>query len=664
MGGAIFVMDGGSLTIGGNTEVRGNGVTGGARGGTGAQAGSAFGAGIFMQGTSSTLAFVPGAGATQTFADAIADQTGSGGTGANAGSIGLVKGGDGRLVLSGTNTYSGGTRVTGGTLSISSDQNLGAVAGTLTLDGGTLQTTAAVTTARAITIESAARFQTDADLTATGVISGTGGLAKTGAGTLTLAGANTYSGGTSLWGGKVSVSSDANLGAFGVLAFDGGTLQVTGTAFTSTPRFVIWGSDGGGFDIVERRRDLQRRSGADQVRCLERRKAQARWCCRVPTPTRAAPPSAPASLAGGAGNFGSGAIANNAELRIDQSGDATFANTIKGSGTAHQDRHRRIDPDGEQHLRRRHHGHARPAVDLRGPEPGRGVGPAEPRWRHPAHHRRLHHRAQHDSRRGRRDPADRCRSRGERYRQRRGRLDQDRRRHADADGHQQVHRRHGLAGGCHSVADNANLGDAAGGLVFNGGTLRTTGSITMNRATMLDAQGGAIDTLAGTMLTQQGAIGGAGALTKTGAGTLTLTGTNTYAGGTRIDAGSVTGNAAGFGSGAIINNAALLIDQPGDATFANALAGTGTLTKSGVGTLTLTGANNLAGGTAIAGGTLSVAADQNLGAASRPADPRRRYAADNRGCHDGTRHHHRECRGQLRPMPISPPPAPSRGPAA
>ena len=198
MGGAIFVMDGGMLTIGGNTEVRDNGVTGGARGGTGAQAGSAFGAGIFMQGTSSTLAFVPGAGATQTFADAIADQTGSGGTGANAGSILLVKGGDGRLVLSGTNTYSGGTRVTGGTLSISSDQNLGAVAGTLALDGGTLQTTAAVTTMRAITIENAARFQTDADFTATGVISGTGGLAKTGAGTLTLAGANTYSGGTSL----------------------------------------------------------------------------------------------------------------------------------------------------------------------------------------------------------------------------------------------------------------------------------------------------------------------------------------------------------------------------------------------------------------------------------------------------------------------------------
>ena len=107
----------------------------------------------------------------QTVDDAIADQTGSGGTGAHAGSIGITKAGAGRLVLSGANTYSGGTTVTGGTLSISSDQNLGAASGPLTLDGGTLQTTAAVTTARAITIGGAGgTFQTDAnaDLTSTG----------------------------------------------------------------------------------------------------------------------------------------------------------------------------------------------------------------------------------------------------------------------------------------------------------------------------------------------------------------------------------------------------------------------------------------------------------------------------------------------------------------
>ena len=63
-----------------------------------------------------------------------------------------------------------------------------------------------------------------------------------GPGTLTLAGANTYGGGTSLWGGKVSVSSDANLGAFGVLAFDGGTSQFTGTKLSRPRRVQSFGA--------------------------------------------------------------------------------------------------------------------------------------------------------------------------------------------------------------------------------------------------------------------------------------------------------------------------------------------------------------------------------------------------------------------------------------
>ena len=48
----------------------------------------------------------------------------------------------GTLVLAGINTYTGGTTVTAGVLSISADANLGAVTGALTLNGGTLQTTA------------------------------------------------------------------------------------------------------------------------------------------------------------------------------------------------------------------------------------------------------------------------------------------------------------------------------------------------------------------------------------------------------------------------------------------------------------------------------------------------------------------------------------------
>jgi autotransporter-associated beta strand protein len=84
------------------------------------------------------------------------------------------------------------------------------------------------------------------------VIGNPGGLTKTGAGTLILTRTNTYTGGTALNAGVLSVSSDANLGASsGALSFNGGTLQVTGTAFTSTSRPIHLGTRGGTFDIVD-----------------------------------------------------------------------------------------------------------------------------------------------------------------------------------------------------------------------------------------------------------------------------------------------------------------------------------------------------------------------------------------------------------------------------
>ena len=62
-----------------------------------------------------------------------------------------------------------------------------------------------------------------------------GALTKAGPGTLVLSGANSYAGGTLFQQGTLSVATDAALGQAGaVLKFDGGALQVTGTAFTST----------------------------------------------------------------------------------------------------------------------------------------------------------------------------------------------------------------------------------------------------------------------------------------------------------------------------------------------------------------------------------------------------------------------------------------------
>lgn len=145
-----------------------------------------------------------------------------------------------------------------------------------------------------------------------------------------------------------------------------------------------------------------------------------------------------------------------------------------------------------------------------------------------------------------------------------------------------------------------------GGTTISAGTLQlgnggTTGSITGN---VLD--NGTLVFNRSNALTFAGTISGNGTVSQNGAGSTTLGGVNTYSGGTTISNGSLTGSATSFGTGAILDNAALVIDQSVDASFANAINGTGTLTKSGAGTLNLTGTGALSGPTTVAAGLLSV----------------------------------------------------------
>jgi fibronectin-binding autotransporter adhesin len=96
---------------------------------------------------------------------------------------------------------------------------------------------------------------------------------------------------------------------------------------------------------------------------------------------------------------------------------------------------------------------------------------------------------------------------------------------------------------------------------------------------------------------------------KAGNGTQVLTGANTYTGGTTIAAGSLQigdGGVSGSISGNITNNSALVFDRSGSLTYGHAISGTGTLTKRGPGTLTLTGANTFSGGTTVTAGTLEL----------------------------------------------------------
>ncbi|MCS3506239.1 autotransporter domain-containing protein [Achromobacter sp. JUb104] len=148
----------------------------------------------------------------------------------------LAKSDFGRLVLTGDNTYTGGTDVRVGTLSVSKDANLGAATGGLTLSGGVLATTASFNTNRAITLTQASGIDVSSGTTLglSGAISGSGDLTKAGAGVLTVSGDGSgYTGSMLVQAGALNMASSGKLG--GTLTLASGTLlQGSGQVGTTT----------------------------------------------------------------------------------------------------------------------------------------------------------------------------------------------------------------------------------------------------------------------------------------------------------------------------------------------------------------------------------------------------------------------------------------------
>lgn len=101
-------------------------------------------------------------------------------------------------------------------------------------------------------------------------------------------------------------------------------------------------------------------------------------------------------------------------------------------------------------------------------------------------------------------------------------------------------------------------------------------------------------------------IKSAGGLLKTGAGTLTLSGANTFSGGTTISNGTLQIATGCVLPGNITNYAALLINRSDSVNFGGIISGSGSVTKQGGGTQSLTNGNTYSGGTVISGGTLSL----------------------------------------------------------
>ena len=209
-----------------------------------------------------------------------------------------------------------------------------------------------------------------------------------------------------------------------------------------------------------------------------------------------------------------------------------------------------------------------------------------------------------------------------------------------------------ITAGTLSASSDANLGDVAGGLTLDGGTLQVTGTTynsTMRTVTLGDHGGGLDIADASNSFTVAQEMSGIGSLWKRGDGTLILSENNTFSGGLSVEKGIAQAGIAdnAFGSGRLTVNAGatadlndfnttvaglldgqdgggsvtlgtgtLTLQQDFDNTFSGAISGIGGLTKNETGTLTLSGSNSYSGVTTLNGGTLKQGAQGGLSSAS------------------------------------------------
>ena len=185
-----------------------------------------------------------------------------------------------------------------------------------------------------------------------------------------------------------------------------------------------------------------------------------------------------------------------------------------------------------------------------------------------------------------------------------------------------------ISAGTLSIGSDTNIGSGTN-TIGNKGTLLLSGNGTYTNDWTLSGAGSAIATDNNNTLS--GVLSGNGGLTKKGGGILTLTGNNAYTGSTTISEGTLKGNIASGtdlsiaasaiydgdnkarsvgglnGGGKILNTDGLTV-QSGD--FAGIIDNSNTsLTKTGAGTLTLSGTNTYTGMTTVRSGTLTLGSD-------------------------------------------------------
>ena len=171
----------------------------------------------------------------------------------------ITKSGSGMLILSSSNSYSGGTVITGGVLAVSAgDNSLGASGSQVTFDGGQLQTSGTgIVSSRNFSIDSGGgSFNSNGfNSTTSGSITGGGAFTKIGAGDLSITGnvgaANNQNPVLSVLGGSLTLNQGAadyfnvptTAGAFtGDLVLGANTeADIAGSASAGSPAWINGG---------------------------------------------------------------------------------------------------------------------------------------------------------------------------------------------------------------------------------------------------------------------------------------------------------------------------------------------------------------------------------------------------------------------------------------
>jgi fibronectin-binding autotransporter adhesin len=527
------------------------------------------------------------------------------------GTDGLEKTGDGTLILGGNNSYSGGTIISGGTLQVSADGNLGAAGSGLTFDNGALRTTMDMVSARTVTLRDTGAIETAANttLTLTGAVSGAGGLIKWGDGTLALSGTGSWSGGTLITAGTIRADSAGALPNDTDYVLIGGKLDLNGfplsmSLLAGTGGEVALGTNG---DLtVNQTQDSAFAgiiTGVDGILT----KAGSGTLLLTGTNTH----GGGTSIIGGTlaivtdANLG----AASAPLLISGAKLATLADitssrliVLQGSGTIETWAGTTFTTSGtivgDQLVKQGwgtlvltgsaiHGGGTTVAAGMlqigdggtTGELAGSVVNDAVLSF----------NRSDAYSFSGAISGA--------------GVVVQAGAGTTILTGGNSYSGGTLIRAGALQVSADVNLGASGTAVAFLGGALRFGGSFDTGRAMLLIGNG-TFDTN-GHDATLSGGVYGQGDLIKAGAGTLTLIGTNFYRN-TIVTTGTLVGDAASM-SGNIANDGAVVFNQQSDASIAGVFSGTGRFTKAGMGALELTGdSSGFSGATTVSAGMLVV----------------------------------------------------------